>query len=1259
MPPSRRRGLTAAVAVLAALTVTGPTAAADRPTADRPSAAATVSTALSAGSPRVVTLITGDKVTVTTTADGHASTSVVDPHGRPGGAHVMSVGDDTYVYPDVALPYIASGALDERLFNVTELLKDGYDDVRSDRLPLIVTYTDGAARARSTKTPDGARRTLTLSSIQGAALSAEHARAADFWSSLTGTAAAPDSTRTDGARTDGSAARAGKLAGGIAKVWLDGKAEATLADTTAQIGAPEVWQGGDTGQGVDVAVLDTGIDAEHPDFAGRIAAAQSFVPGEEVTDRHGHGTHVASTVAGTGAASDGKEKGVAPGALLHIGKVLGDDGNGQDSWILAGMEWAARDQHAKVISMSLGGDPGNGTDPLSQAVNRLSAETGALFVIAAGNSGPDPYTVSAPGAADAALTVGAVNGPGKGVDQLAAFSSRGPRVGDNAIKPDLTAPGVGILAARSQYSPEGEGAYTTMSGTSMATPHVAGAAALLAAEHPDWTGTQLKDALVSTTSSTRQYSPYQGGSGRLDIAAAVRATLVGPSAVFTQAHYPYSPGQTARKDVTYTNTGSAPVTVDLGLTGGVPGGLFALTDDHLTVPAHGTASAGVLTHLDAADDNTAYTGMLTATGPDGTVLTRTPIGVNKVGRRATLSVTAKGTSGGLAGTLVLKDVKRNTAPKVYAVDDSGSLTLSLVPSTYAAWMYAAVPGIDGTHSLGLGVFAAPQVDLDADRTLGFDASDLRKAAALTPEPTANSFVRADQYRSYGDLRPYLESYLPEYWLYDSLWATPTPEVTEGSYTFATRWRQIQPPLTFSSGAQGYDDVVVQSQSPALPEGTGTYRAVWAGDGSAADFRGLEVRGQVAVVRRSDTVPAPDQAAAAARAGARQLLILNDGFGKLDAWADLPDAAPLPVASLGTDDSTRLLSRISKPGRATLKVVSHPNPRYLYDLLQHHAGAVPRDPSYRPGAGELARIDETFRDTRQSQAREVRSDLAVGADVALAALPTPVPAQGSLTSWVTADPGARWAAQTAVADLGERGAVRSYAPRSVTAETWLSPVHHPRLLNDAAHQAPFRAGDIISTSSMTAWGDSGGHAGVVWADGETSKISLYQGDELLGEDADERIITVDGLSPDPQPYRLVVEGRRDLPGRPYSTRTRTEWGFTSGTTDYTALTPLPLIQLDYAVATDLSGRAHRRTALTVTASHLKGATGAAPVRTVTVDVSYDDGTTWHPATSRGTDGVRRALLDAPSGSRYASLRTTARDTAGNTVSQTLIRAFALK
>ena len=166
-------------------------------------------------------------------------------------------------------------------------------------------------------------------------------------------------------------------------------------------------------------------------------------------DVNGHGTHVASTVLGTGAASDGLERGVAPGARLIVGKVLSDEGFGQDSWIIDGMEWAAT--HADVVSMSLGtGEASDGTDPMSQALNTLSTETGALFVVAAGNAGAE-QTVGSPGAADAALTVGGVDS----TDQLAWFTSQGPRIGDMAIKPDLVAPGVDVLAARSQWSAGG------------------------------------------------------------------------------------------------------------------------------------------------------------------------------------------------------------------------------------------------------------------------------------------------------------------------------------------------------------------------------------------------------------------------------------------------------------------------------------------------------------------------------------------------------------------------------------------------------------------------------------------------------------------------------------------------------------------------------------------------------------------------------------------------------------------------------------
>jgi subtilisin family serine protease len=480
--------------VVAALTPAAPAAARTTVTAERHdpgtgtpgNAAPRGETALRAtparatpakATPTTVTLVTGDKVTVTDLGQGKRTVTVARPPGATGAVRTQTADGDITVVPDEALPYLRAGTLDRRLYDVSGLIRQGLADGKTDELPLIVTYDKGARAV----TPRGAERTRTLASLRGAALAADKGRT--FWRSFTGH-------------------------GGLDKVWLDGRVKADMAESNAQIGTPAAWDAGLSGKGVTVAVLDTGVDASHPDLAGRIGATKSFVDGQEVADRNGHGTHVTSTVGGSGAASDGKEKGVAPGATLAVGKVLSDQGSGSESQIIAGMEWAARDVHARIVSMSLGStEASDGTDPMAQAVNTLSRDTGALFVVAAGNTGA-PSSIGSPGAADAALTVGAVDAD----DRAAYFTSAGPRYGDNALKPDLSAPGVDILAARSQLAP-GSGYYTSMSGTSMATPHIAGVAALLAEEHPDWTGARLKDALMSTSKRLDESAYVLGRAG--------------------------------------------------------------------------------------------------------------------------------------------------------------------------------------------------------------------------------------------------------------------------------------------------------------------------------------------------------------------------------------------------------------------------------------------------------------------------------------------------------------------------------------------------------------------------------------------------------------------------------------------------------------------------------------------------------------------------------------------------------------------------
>ena len=235
------------------------------------------------------------------------------------------------------------------------------------------------------------------------------------------------------------------LEDGIAKLWLDGKVHADLHESVPQIGAPEAWAAGYDGTGVTVALLDTGVDVNHPDLSTQIGDTQSFVPDEG--DRPTSSATAPTSPRRSSAPARPRTattRASPRGRSSRSGKVLDNTGSGQDSWVLAGMEWAAA-SGAKVVNMSLGDTfASDGTDPMSQAVDALSAQYGTLFVIAAGNGGPE--TISAPGAAAAALTVGAVDKQ----DSLAWFSSTGPLTQSGAIKPDLVAPGVDITAARSQ-----------------------------------------------------------------------------------------------------------------------------------------------------------------------------------------------------------------------------------------------------------------------------------------------------------------------------------------------------------------------------------------------------------------------------------------------------------------------------------------------------------------------------------------------------------------------------------------------------------------------------------------------------------------------------------------------------------------------------------------------------------------------------------------------------------------------------------------
>jgi subtilisin family serine protease len=263
-----------------------------------------------------------------------------------------------------------------------------------------------------------------------------------------------------------------QLSGGATAQWWFGGGS-TLADTAAAtwgIAATKVMSSQFSGLGVRVAVLDTGLDLQHPDFAGRAVTSQSFVPGQEVQDLHGHGTHCIGTACGSRQPANGRRYGIAWQAQIFAGKVLGNDGHGPDGGILAGINWAITNG-CQILSMSLGVQ-GPASIAYEQVAQRALA-AGTLIVAAAGNDSRRSQNVILPVSRAAnspsILAVAAVDSS----FQVADFSNRGLTADGGQV--DIAGPGVDVYSAAPMPTRN-----RVLSGTSMATPHVAGIAALWA-----------------------------------------------------------------------------------------------------------------------------------------------------------------------------------------------------------------------------------------------------------------------------------------------------------------------------------------------------------------------------------------------------------------------------------------------------------------------------------------------------------------------------------------------------------------------------------------------------------------------------------------------------------------------------------------------------------------------------------------------------------------------------------------------------------
>jgi serine protease AprX len=342
------------------------------------------------------------------------------------------------------------------------------------------------------------------------------------------------------ARLTAGQARALARLPGVLRIDHDAEVRATMDAARADYGVDGARQAyGLTGAGVTVCILDTGADGTHEQLDSKTITWRDFI-GTSTTpyDDHSHGTHVASIAVGDGqgGASAQRYGGVAPDAALWAGKVLDAQGSGNESGIIAGIDWCAGSAEVDIISMSLGSVfPSDGSDNLSLAANRAVTTGGKVVTAAAGNGGDAPDTIAAPGAAPDVITVGASSAWSASAGSpnqtngifLAYFSGRGGAA--TAQKPDIVAPGFNINAANANT---GAG-YVVHSGTSMATPFAAGSAALALQAAPGWSPLQLQGAMESTA---EDFGPAgkdrDWGAGLIDVLA-LAASANGAAAATT------------------------------------------------------------------------------------------------------------------------------------------------------------------------------------------------------------------------------------------------------------------------------------------------------------------------------------------------------------------------------------------------------------------------------------------------------------------------------------------------------------------------------------------------------------------------------------------------------------------------------------------------------------------------------------------------------------------------------------------------------
>lgn len=1100
------------------------------------------------GRTQTITLISGDKVVVDERG------GLVGVEGRPGMKFAQYVQDDhQYVVPADAVDALGQDRVDKRFFDVTALHSFGYTDDKIDRIPVL----DNGFRAA---------------------------------------AAVPKKEAEQRWKGRAAARSAGKL-------WLNGKAKISLDQSVPMVGAPAAWQSGFDGTGVTVAVLDTGYDQNHPELAGVVSQSKDFTPAG-IQDNIGHGTHVAATIAGH---SD-KYTGVAKGAKLAVGRVCEAEWC-EESAILAGMEWAAREVRAKVVNMSLGTQmASDGTDPLSAKANELTAETGALFVAAAGNSG-DRVKVNGPAAADAALAVANLTKSGT----VNEWSSRGPRHKDFAVKPDIAAPGTDIVAARAEgtlWEYYVDDLHAKLTGTSMAAPHVAGAAAILAQRNPSWTAAELKANLMATVKPVAD-TPANVGAGLLDVGRAVSQQVradVG-SLSFGLLEWPHT--KTFTKTITYSNASAEPVSLalqhDLGADFSVPASV--------TVPAGGTAKVDVV--LDPRKGNGTFFGHVKASGGDVSLTTAVGAYVQEERRTLTLSVTGRDGKPVPDEFVVLVNMATKEASIMDITDGVGSARIGVGD-------YAVIGRID-EKTANYDWFApmsatevAGRVSLTADATVTLDARQGKQISLQLPDDKSEVWYRN------ADLRvPFKPGKI-----------SGVASIIDGRVPlYGLSFGAALPELTYDSALKaGQPLISVVGGFPVRYWESSTYLKPGEHQLDVAE-RGADVRGKLALVRTTGEDPY-EVARTMQEAGAVAVLWAGPvPFG-------FSTRSVIPVIAVAEHHVT------TTPARLTLRAIT--GSPVSYALYLQDKGKLPVG-TRKLRHSELAEVKARYHASGEDGYVGQRNYPVINGLplLHLGAMDEDLLGPVQRTEYYSAGNGLGWYHEgfegaTSWADLK----TVTYEPGKKYERSNHRAVASPRFGRPTAVTWSLgggvdRTGDLI-TVRISPFGGSTWVEN--WRNSGFGSVELRHDNEVVGY-SDYRGGTLPATAKDGR-YTMTLSAGRDTPA--LSKNAWTTWGF-SGAADG----KLPLLEVDYTLPVDMrnSWKAGVPMPVKFSAARQAGAAGKATIRELRAYASFDDGVNWVPVKSLVPPG------GAPGG--FVSLKVVAEDTDGNTIDQTVVRAYRLR